>query len=108
MKDKSPHDPLNMIGEAYELCLEKVIHGLHIQDGAPPHKATISVKLSSNHQPKDTPPDWVDLEKDIIKASLLELINDAGDKTTVALKRLNNTSTSPTKSKRDSSEQSLH
>ena len=29
MKDKMPHDPLNMIGEAYELLLERTVDELH-------------------------------------------------------------------------------
>ena len=37
MKDKTPHDPLNMIGEAYELLLERSADELHkVEDKAGP------------------------------------------------------------------------
>ncbi len=37
MKDKTPHDPLNMIGEAYELFLERTVDELHkAEDAAGP------------------------------------------------------------------------
>ena len=75
-----------MIGEAYELLLERTMHDLHVKDGSPRHEITNTTRRLSN--PVTDNAFWLESETDLLKTSLLEMLEDAGDKTTVELKRL--------------------
>ncbi len=89
MKDHNPHDPVNMIGEAYELLLEKTMRDLHMQDGSPTRKPSNSIHhLHTSEKEKSY---WLETEKSFIKTSILELLSHAGDKTTIELRRLSDT-----------------
>ena len=51
MKDHNPHDPVNMIGEAYELFVERAMQDLHVRDGTDsknPSKPTHRIIKSSD------------------------------------------------------------
>jgi len=90
MKDPNPHDPINMIGEAYELFVEKAMHDLHVADGKDSTKPAKPIYRLTN--PSDTitqQSNWIENKKFLIKNSALEYLGHAGDKTTVTLKRLN-------------------
>lgn len=90
MKDHNPHDPINMIGEAYELFVEKTMHDLHLRDG----KESTKPSKFIHHVIK---PDialtqksfWIENKKYILKNSVLEYLRHAGDDTTITLRRLN-------------------
>ena len=90
MKDHNPHDPVNMIGEAYELLLEKTMHDLHVNDGVDSTKPSQPIYrvIDSNYAHKSH---WIENKKYLLKNAALEYLKHAGDKTTVALRRLNHT-----------------
>jgi hypothetical protein len=89
MKDHNPHDPVNMIGEAYELLLEKTMRDLHMQDSSPTRNPSNSIRhLRESANGKSY---WLETEKNFIKISILELLSHAGDKTTIELRRLSDT-----------------
>ena len=90
MKDKSPHDPINMIGEAYELLLEKTMHNLHLNNTASVSVPVDSKPHAQSHQTKTHGSDWLESGKEFFKLSALELLGGAGDKTRLELKRLAN------------------
>ncbi len=118
MKDHTPHDPLNMIGEAYELMLERTMDEFHkaeqvaipklhrMIDGAKEKAVKLeeltldeanelaSIVKRDLHHAADyidatgkELKDWLGFEKDIIKASLLDLFTHAADNTVVELKQ---------------------
>lgn len=86
MKDHNPHDPVNIIGEAYELFLEKTMHDLHVQDGKEPAESSAhpSSKTTNNSYAH-----WIENKKFLLKNTALEYLGDAGDETTITLRRLN-------------------
>ncbi len=87
MKDHNPHDPVNMIGEAYELLLEKTMHDLHVHDGTDSTKTAQSADQTD--APSNTYMRWIENKKFLLKNTTLEYLRDAGDETTVTLRRLN-------------------
>jgi len=90
MKDHNPHDPVNMIGEAFELLTEKTMHDLHIQDGTKPASSSKSIRRLSDPYNTDSKKSyWLENRKYLIKNTALEFLSHAGDKTTIELKRLN-------------------
>ena len=95
MKDHTPHDPINMVGEAYELLLEKTMHDLHVQDGKsiskplpPIHRLHKHDGNQDNHSESEVS-QWLASEKDLIKTTIIELLQHAADRTTLELRRLN-------------------
>ena len=90
MKDHNPHDPVNIIGEAYELLIEKTMRDLHVQDGTKPASSSNSVRRLNNPYNTDSKKSyWLENKKFLIKNSALDFLSHAGDKTTIELKRLN-------------------
>jgi len=90
MKDHNPHDPVNMIGEAYELFVERAMQDLHVRDGTDsknPSKPTHRVIKSSDAPSQKSL--WIENKKFLLKNSALEYLQHAGDKTTITLRRLN-------------------
>ena len=95
MKDHNPHDPLNMIGEAYELLLEKTMHNLHIIDGKSisandeqNHHMTLHVKnnpfsVSTTRHDTQNP-----FNASMLKLSLVKLVINSADRTTIDLLQL--------------------
>lgn len=87
MKDHNPHDPVNIIGEAYELLLEKTMHDLHVHDGvddsasqASADKTSINANQNYMH--------WIEDKKFLLKNTALDYLGEAADGTTVTLRRL--------------------
>lgn len=95
MKDHTPHDPINIVGEAYELLLEKTLHDLHVQDGKSASKPLPLIHRlhkrdgDQNNLPESEISQWLEAEKDLIKTSIIELLQHAADRTTLELRRLN-------------------
>ena len=85
MKDHNPHDPVNMIGEAYENFLENTMHNLHIEDGKTPSSQPVSIRRLDHASTISSPA----LDQEFIKASLINLLKHAGDQTRVNLFQLN-------------------
>ena len=97
MKDHNPHDPVNIIGEAYELLLEKTMHDLHVSDGTAstePSKFSYPVIPSYAQTQKSH---WIENKKYLLKNSVLEYLRHAGDKTTITLRQLNHSQNTPDK-----------
>ena len=95
MKDHNPHDPVNMIGEAYELLLEKTMHDLHVHDGVASTKSPQSA--TQTNMPNNTYTHWIENKKFLFKNTALEYLGDAGDETTITLRRLNHPQRSSSK-----------
>jgi hypothetical protein len=98
MKDHNPHDPVNIIGEAYEMLLEKTMHDLHVHDGiesSSPSESIHRVAIPSYAHTQE--PHWIEEKKHQLKNSTLEYLKHAGDKTTIALRRLNLSRSTPDK-----------
>ena len=92
MKDYNPHDPLNMIGEAYERLVEITMRNLHIRDGKKE-----STQPSSAHPDKFSKASHhIDFNQEFFLLLLTNMLRSAGDKTTLELnqfrkrKRLSN------------------
>jgi hypothetical protein len=95
MKDYSPHDPLNMVGEAYEQLVEKTMANLHINetrtDKTIPHTIHRLDYSSIVRTPREkTGQDIPAINSSIAKATLLDIVSHAADQTTLELNRLRN------------------
>lgn len=94
MKDHNPHDPLNMIGEAYERLIELAMKNLHIQDGkknahsTTPHSNRIS-QFSSDILHRDSKqlrhPVY---DQEFLVLLFTNILRTAADKTTMELNHL--------------------
>ncbi len=90
MKDHNPHDPVNMIGEAYELFVEKTMQNLHVRDGTGFTKPSISTHSAIKPNPAPSQKSlWIENKKFMLENSALEYLRHAGDKTTITLRQLN-------------------
>lgn len=90
MKDHNPHDPVNIIGEAYELFLERTMHDTHALSKANTRKSPQPIYRILNRSDKHNETShWIENKKYLIKNIALDYLKHAGDKTTVALRRLN-------------------
>ena len=91
MKDHNPHDPLNMIGEAYERLTEIAMRNLHIQDGLKKSKLILA---SSNRRPQSELDSLLmdpkklshsPYHQDFLKLLFTNILRNAADKTIVNL-----------------------
>ncbi len=98
MKDHNPHDPVNIIGEAYELFIERTLHDPHARTNVSPEKPSQSIyrMINKSHEHRQ-PSQWIENKKYLIKNIALDYLKHAGDKTTIALRRLNSSQNSADK-----------
>lgn len=90
MKDHNPHDPVNMIGEAYELFVEKTMHDLNVHDGTDSTKPSSAIYRITKPEPATIQASlWIEDKKYFLKNSALEYLRHAADVTTITLRRLN-------------------
>ena len=90
MKHHNSHDPANTTGKTYELLTEKTTHNLYMQDATKSASSSKSIhRLSNSYNTHSKKSYWLENKKYLIKNTALALLSDAGDKTTIELKRLN-------------------
>ena len=91
MKDHNPHDPLNMVGEAYERLVEKTMANLHIKEDKINKELPKTIRrldYKSIVHPQPHPGNWNTINREFVKTSLLNLLSHAADQTTLELKQL--------------------
>ena len=91
MKDHNPHDPLNMVGEAYERLVEKTMANLHIKEDKINKEIPQTIRrldYNSIMHAHPRPTNWRTINRDIVKTSILNLLSHAADQTTLELKQL--------------------
>lgn len=91
MKDRNPHDPLNMIGEAYELLLEKTMHNLHIIDGkdvSSEDEESSRMKNKSFNTKTTKHSTENSLNTELLKLSIVNVLRNTADRTTMDLIQL--------------------
>ena len=91
IKDRNPHDPLNMIGEAYELLLEKTMHNFHIIDGKDTpldSKENLHIKNRSFDHKITAQDDKSSVNTELLKLSIVNAIRNTADRTTMDLIQL--------------------
>ena len=93
MKDHTPHDPLNMVGEAYERLVEKTMANLHIKENKinkelPKTIRRLEYKNIIYPQMTNNDSDWHTFDKEFVKTTLLNMLSHAADQTTLELKQL--------------------
>ena len=90
MKDHNPHDPVNMMGEAYKLFVEKTMHDLHMREGKGSTKPSKFIhRVIKPNIALTQKSFWIENKKYILKNSALEYLRHAGDDTIITLRRLN-------------------
>ncbi len=87
MKDHNPHDPLNMIGEAYERLIELTMRNLHIQDGKKSSLPGDTLDHSSSNNPirNNKTINHTPYDQEFLLLLLANILRNAADKTTLEL-----------------------